>query len=134
MLIPVILAVIVGLIFTFLTVLDPLYAAKRTAEIWDSIYFFGILQFLNAFISNSFFGFAAAVLVDRIKINLIYPIIVGLSLLIHLVFLPIFAVCYYVFFQQRFFSEASLASFLMTLVVSIILCSGLFEKKKRQKK
>ncbi len=41
--IPMALAIVIGALFTFLTIFDPLFAVKRAANIWDAILFFGIL-------------------------------------------------------------------------------------------
>lgn len=121
LIIPAVLAIIIGIFFTVLTIFDPLYAAKRTAYIWDSIFFFGILQGLNAAISTPFFSLLMAIFIGKIKENLLYPIVLGASLMIHFLFLPIFAAGYYFLYKPEIFTESLIISFVLTAIFAPIL-------------
>lgn len=121
LIIPAVLAVIIGVFFMVLTIFDPLYAAKRTAYIWEAFFYFVILQGLNAFVSSSVFGILAAVFIEKIKEKQFYLIVIGASLLIHILFLPIFVAGYYFIFKPSIYQETLVVSIFLTLIFAPIL-------------
>ena len=121
LIIPTILALIIGIFFTVLTIFDPLFATKRTAYIWDSFLYFVVLQVLNAVVSTSFFSVLAAIFIKKIKETQLYLVVIGASLIIHLIFLPMFVAGFYFLYKPLIYRETLVVSIFLTIIFAPIL-------------
>lgn len=133
--IPGIIALIIGFLFSLLMMGDPIYGQERTKEVWteicQSVGLFLYIQGRHAFISSALFGIATGLLVDRIKPQWKYPVVIGFALGLHFVFSAIFTASYYVFSSREIRYNILIYNFItVTIVAPILALIAIFLKKR----
>lgn len=123
--IPGIIALVVGFLFSILMMGDPIYGQEKTkeawAEIWSSVGLFLYIQGQHAIISSAVFGIAAGLLIHKIKSQWKYPVVIGSALGLHYVFSIIFAISYFIFMSRHINYNILIYNFVTVTVAAVIL-------------
>lgn len=124
LLIPGILAFLVGLFFLLLNGESALWWIKQ------GVVFFLYLQVASAFVSSGLYGLIIGGLFRKMRSFWVYPVAIVFAFALHYVFLGLFLGGYYLFYSNRINFEIVKYNFIIATIVAPILCIISFLLKK----
>lgn len=120
LIVPAIFGVILTTLFSGLTLLDPLYAGDRNTTAWFTLMMTLVFQTLHTFITAPVTGILTALIHKRIQSGWLYLIGVALTVILHYIFLLIFAGISS-FFVSEDISIARTVSFFLIIFISPLI-------------
>jgi len=130
LILPAILGVILTVLFSGLTLLDPLYAGDRNTTAWFTLMMALLFQTLHTFITAPVTGLLTALIHKRIQSGWLYLIGVVLTVIIHYIFLLIFASITALFVREDIGTAQTLSLFLITFISPLIGLITVFAVKR----